>query len=166
MQAKTVGALNAFDGAFRVQLHTGLTAFGAKKVHDLSRGSAAEELAQSFFIIRNVVLLHQLDEFAGGITREGGSAEVWVVGEIIFRAGMEIGEIAATAARDKNFFADTTIVLQHKHSSTAQTGRSRTHQACATRANDNGVELLNGLIRRLAHAVRGLVHVKQFIRIE
>ena len=83
-----------------------------------------------------------------------------------FPAGMEIGEIAATAARDKNFFADTTIVLQHKHSSTAQTGCSRTHQACATRANDNGVELLNGLIRRLAHAVRGLVHVKQFIRIE
>ena len=110
-----VGVLDAFDGAFRVQLHTGLTAFGAKKVHDLSRGSAAEELAQSFFVICNVVLLHQLDEFAGGITREGGSAEVWVVGEIIFRAGMEIGEIAATTAGDENFFSDSMVVLEHKH---------------------------------------------------
>ena len=89
-----------------------------------------------------------------------------VVGEVILRPGVEVGEIAAATAGDENFFADTTIVLQHKHSSTAQTGRSRTHQACTTRANDDGVELLKGLIRRLAHAVRVLVHVKQFIRIE
>ena len=134
-------------------------AFGAKKVHDLSRGSAAEELAQSFFIIRNVVLLHQLDEFAGGITLEGGSAEVWVVGEIIFRAGMEIGEIATPAAGDENFFSDTMVVLEHKHGPIPQTSRSRTHQARATCANDDDVEGLNGLIRRLVHAVRGLVQV-------
>ena len=64
-----VVALNAFDGAFRVQLHTGLTAFGAEKINDLPRGSTAEELAQSFFIIRDVVLLHQIDELTGGISR-------------------------------------------------------------------------------------------------
>ena len=42
-----------------------------------------------------------------------------VVGEVILRPGVEVGEIAAATAGDENFFADTTIVLQHKHSSTA-----------------------------------------------
>ena len=105
------------------------------------------------------MLLHELDEFAGGITLEGGSAEVWVIGEIIFWAGMEDGEIAALAAGDENFFPDTMVVLEHKHGAIPQTGRSRTHQARATGANDDDVEGLNGLIRRLVHAVRGLVQV-------
>ena len=134
-------------------------AFGAKKVHDLSRGSAAEELAQSFFVICNVVLLHQLDELAGGISREGGSAEVRVVGEIIFGAGMEVGEIAATAAGDEDFFSDSMVVLEYKHGAIPQTGRPRAHQARATGANNDDVEGLDVLIRRLVHAVRGLVQV-------
>ena len=105
------------------------------------------------------MLLHQLDEFAGGITREGGSAEVWVVGEIIFRAGMEIGKIAATAAGDEDFLSDSMVVLEYKHGAIPQTGRPRAHQARATGANNDDVEGLDVLIRRLVHAVRGLVQV-------
>ena len=89
-----------------------------------------------------------------------------VVGEVILRPGVEVGEIAAPAAGDEDFYSDTMVLLEHKHGAIPQTGRSRTHQACTTRANDDGVELLKGLIRRLAHAVRGLVHVQQFIGIE
>ena len=85
-----------------------------------------------------------------------------VIGEIVFRAGVEIGKVAAAATGDENFFANTIVMLQQEHRPPAQSGGMCTHQARAAGAHNDGVKM----IRSLAHAAKGLIHVEQFIGIK
>jgi len=55
-----------------------IAAFGFEHGDDLGGGIVAEELAESFFVIRNAVLFDEGDEIGGGAAREGGLGEVTI----------------------------------------------------------------------------------------
>ena len=48
-----------------------------------------------------------------------------VVGNIMFRPRIEVGEVAATAAGNQNFFANSIVVLQYRYGATALAGGHR-----------------------------------------
>ena len=49
------------------------------------------------------------------VTRQRGLAEMLICRDKIFRRDVEIGEVAATAAGDKNFFTDAIAVLDDEN---------------------------------------------------
>src|ERR1019366_4571426 len=60
-------------------------------------------------------------------------------GNEILRAGVQIGEIAAAAARDQNFLADAIRVFEDQDASSARAGFDGTHQPGRTGSQNDGV---------------------------
>src|SRR3546814_1113570 len=60
-------------------------------------------------------------------------------------AGMQIGEIAATAAGHQDLLADAIGAFDHQHAPPARAGGRCTHQAGGTAADDDHVKMLHGL---------------------
>ena len=58
----------------------------------------------------------------------------------VFRCGVEIREIAATAARDSDLFADGLVVFEKGNPPSAFPGFDGAHQAGGSSANDDNVE--------------------------
>ena len=63
----------------------------------LGRG-IAKQLTQGFFVIGDIVALHQINEIPLGIARQCGFREMGVFGQEIFSAGVDIREITPPAA--------------------------------------------------------------------
>src|SRR3546814_20020486 len=60
-------------------------------------------------------------------------------------AGMQIGEIAATAAGHQDLLADAIGAFDHQHAPPARAGGCCTHQSGGTPADDDPVKMLPGL---------------------
>ena len=69
------------------------------------RGAVAEELSESLFVIRNPVPLDHRNNVCGGEAGEDGFCEVRIFGEEIFRAGVDVGEVAPAATGDEDLLA-------------------------------------------------------------
>jgi hypothetical protein len=63
------------------------------------------------------------------VTRQRGLAEMLIGRDKIFRRDVEIGEVAATAAGDKNFFTDAIAVLDDENAPAALARLDGAHQS-------------------------------------
>lgn len=113
-----------FDRAFRAFIH--------QHRDDLSRGTVAEQLAQRLFVIGNGMALDQIDKMLRRIIAERRSCEMGVCGQIALRrmgaGGVDVGEIAPSAAGNEDFFARLVGMIDHQHMATALPGGCRAHQ--------------------------------------
>src|SRR6202030_4875098 len=81
----------------------------------------------------------QGDEVGGCVASQSGFSKVGIRGDEVFGAAMKIGEIAAAAAGDEDFFACTRGTFEDGHASTALPCFNGAHQACGTGAENHGI---------------------------
>ena len=120
---------------------------------DVVGGAVAEELAEGFFVVRNAVLLDEGDDVGRGEGGEGGLGEVRILGEEVFGAGVEVGEVAAASAGDENFFAGFFGVVDEEGAAATAAGFDGAHKACGSGTEDGYVDVFWG---RLVVAGLGL----------
>jgi hypothetical protein len=130
------------DFGINYDFYIGVPAFRFEHADDLSGGIVAEELAESFLMIRNAVLFDEGDEIGRGVTREGGLGEMRICGEEVFRLGVEIREVAAAAAGDEDFFADFIGAFEKDYATAALSGFDGAHQAGGTGAQNDYIEVV------------------------
>jgi hypothetical protein len=137
------GSLHLMDSAIEEDLHAGGSAFRLEHPGDILRGTIAEELAQRFFVVRDAMLLDESDEIRGSVTRQGGLREVLVRGDEVLRLAMEVGEIAAASAGDKDFFAYAIGALQHGDAPAALARFDGAEEAGRAGAENQSVKLVD-----------------------
>jgi len=106
VEEKFSAAFHFGDAGAEKDLDSGGIAFGFEKAGDVGRRIVAEELAEHFFVVGDAMFLNENEKIVGRETGESGFDKVGVCGEEIFGRGVNVGEIAAATAGDKDFFAD------------------------------------------------------------
>ena len=104
------------------------------------RGAIAKKLAESFFVIGDAVLFNERDEVRGSEAGEGGFGEVRIGGDEIFRAAMDVCEIAAAASGDKDFLADLAGAFEDGNATAAPAGFDGAEESGGTCTEDQGVK--------------------------
>src|SRR4051812_43172489 len=66
---------------------------------------------------------------------------MWISGDEVLRAAMQVGEVATPAAGDQNLFADALGVLQHRHVPTALARFDSAHQTGRTAAENQHIQV-------------------------
>ena len=108
---------------------------------DLLRGAIAEELAESFFVVLDAMLFDEGDEVFWREASEGGFGKVRVRAEEVFGFGADVGEVAAAAAGDEDFFAGAVGVVEEEDAAASFAGFDGCHQAGGACAEDHYVKL-------------------------
>ena len=89
----------------------------------------------------------EANEVGRSIAGERRLGEVGVGRKKIFRAGVQVGEIAAAAAGDQDFLADSIGAFEHQDAPSALAGFDGTHQAgSACSENDDVVFLIHAVL--------------------
>jgi len=108
-------------------------------------------------VISDAVPLNERDEISGGETRERGFAEVRISGDEIIGSGVEVGEVAAAAAGDRNLFADTFSVFEDYYFASTFAGFNGAKEPGGSSSNDGDVSFDHALsVSRLRDALFGL----------
>lgn len=94
------GALDFADAGIEEDLNFCGAAFGFEERSDVCGGAIAEKLAQSFFVVGDVVLFDEGEEIGRSEAGQSGFGEARIGRMEIFGSGVEIGEIAAASAGD------------------------------------------------------------------
>ena len=68
---------------------------------------------------------------------------MWIGGDEIVRAGVDVGEIASSPAGDGNFLADAFRVLEHHHSPAALSSFNRAKETCCSAADHYDICLIH-----------------------
>lgn len=89
------------------------------------------------------MFFNQRDEIGGGIAREGRFREMWILADKVFRRAMDIGEVAAPAARDQDLFARVLRAFKHRDAFATLAGFDGTHQPCCAATEDECIEFVN-----------------------
>ena len=89
------------------------------------------------------MLFDQSNEVRRRVAGQGGFREMFVRGNEIFRAAIEIGEITAAAAGDQDFLADAIGTLQHSDAPSAFAGLDRTKEPRGASAENQNVKLVH-----------------------
>ena len=84
--------------------------------------------------------LDQGDEIILGVAGERRPAEVRIAGQKPVGRAMQIGEIAAPAARDQNLGADLVGAIEEEDPAAALAGGQRAHQSGRARPQHNDIE--------------------------
>ena len=90
----------------------------------------------------DAVPVDQGDEVVLRVARQRRLAEVRVGREERLGPRLEVGEIAAAAARDQDLLADLLGMVEQQHPAAALAGAQRAHQAGRAGADDDDVERL------------------------
>ena len=96
------------------------------------------------------MLPHQLDEIFGRITRQRGLSEVRIAREEVLRTAMNVGEIASSAAGDKDLFSDALCMVEDDYTPSPFTCLDGAHQASCPSANDDDVEPVHSNLASVA----------------
>ena len=67
------------------------------------------------------------DEVIGRVSGQRRFCEVWICGNEIFGRAINVGEVAASAAGDEDFFADALGVFQNGDAASALAGFDGAH---------------------------------------
>ena len=94
-------------------------------------------------MIWNSVPLDHRDDVCGRKAGEGGFCEVRVFGEEIFRAAVDVGEIAPAASGDEDLLADALCVIQQDDPAAAAACFDCAHHSGGTGAQDYDINLLH-----------------------
>src|SRR5258708_7133824 len=110
------------------QIDFGRRAFREQHREYLARGAVAEQLAERLLVIRDSMPLDHRDEVALGVAAQRRLAEVRIPGNKSLRRHLEIGEVAASAARDEDLLARARAAFQEQDAPAASPGGHRAHQ--------------------------------------
>ncbi len=148
---------NVVDGGLQADIDTGTGAFCQQHVENVFGAVAAEKLAGLFFHIRDAVALGQGQKIPWRVACQRRFDKVRVSAQVIGRCGIQVGEIAASAARHQDFLAGLVGMVQHQHMLSAMAGCLGAKQPGSTSANDDYVGVLHdgqlsisGWVRRAA----------------
>ena len=119
-------------------------ALAGKHGDDLLGGAIAKELAESFLVVPDAVLLDKGDEVRRRVTGEGGLGEVRICRQEVFRAGVEVGEIAPAATGDEDLLAGFFRMIQEDHTPAVEAGFNGTQEACSSSSDDDDVDCCRG----------------------
>ena len=148
-----IGVPDRLDGAGLPALYTALRAFGQQHLDDVFGRAVAKQLALVLLVVRDAVLVHQRQKVARRVTRQGGAAKARVFAQEVGRRGAGVGEIAASAAGDADFFRDLFAVVYHQHRQAQLAGHAGAKQAGSARAHDDDIEFLHGRECRLPASI-------------
>src|SRR5690242_18457461 len=114
LDTETVGAINGGYSITGPQIDGGRGTFREQHRQNLAGGAVAEELAQGFFVIADAMPLDHRDKVAFGVAAQRRPAKIRVSGEKALGCDLEIGEIAAAAAGDQNFFSRIRVMFEQQ----------------------------------------------------
>ena len=92
----------------------------------------AKQLPVFALFVFEPVPLHQVDKVPLRILTQRRLAKMLIGREKFLRLDLEIGEIAATAARHQDFFTDLICTLEHKNLAAALSRGKRSKKPCRT----------------------------------
>ena len=81
----------------------------------------------------------QPDEVVRCVPSQSRFVKVWIAGDEVFVRGMDIGEVASSAARDPDFLADRLVPLEEGNGSPPLSRLDSAHQAGRSRSDDGDV---------------------------
>ena len=111
---------------------------------NVERGLVAKELPERLFVPGYAVTLDQSDEIARRIARQRRTAKIGILRQVVRRTRVKIGEIAASAARDADLFAELVGMLDQQNAPPALSGDGGAHHPRGACADDDNVEARTG----------------------
>ncbi len=116
---------------FRVaaDFNSSVAAFLLEHGRDVARRSIAEQLAELLLVVGDAMFFDEAHEVGGSVAGERRFGEMRIGGKEILRAAVQVGEIAAAAAGDQDFLADSIGAFEHQNTPAALAGFNGTHQA-------------------------------------
>jgi hypothetical protein len=108
---------------------------------DLARAAVAEQLPELLLVVRDARVLDPGHEVGGRVAGERGATEVRILREKALGRRRQVGEVAATAARDQDLAADLAVALDHQHAPAALSGFAGAHQPRRAGADHDHVEV-------------------------
>ncbi len=136
------GAADFGDVDIAEEGDAGLGCFGEQHVEDVAGGAVAEELAELLFVPGDAVLFDKGEEVGGRVAGERGLGEVGILGEEIFRAAVDVGEVAAASAGDEDLLAGARGALKNGYAAAAAAGFDGAHESGGACSEDKGVEVI------------------------
>ena len=109
---------------------------------NVARRTITEELAVSFFVIRNVIFLDKCYEIGRCTAGENRLAEMRIGREKIFGLAMQIGEIAAASAGDKDLLGDAVSTLKNGDAPAAFASFDGAQEAGGTGAENDDIKVV------------------------
>lgn len=126
------------DRRIQPQLRAGFVHFRSQHRDDVFCSFVAEQLTERFFMPRDAVVRHQIDEIPLRVTFQRGFGEMGVLTEELGVCRAHIREIAASTAGNADLFARCFgMVYDHD----ARTRVSGGHHACGTCAKDESLDM-------------------------
>ena len=119
--------------------YSGLAAFLLEHRSDIACRSIAEQLAKLFLVVGDAVFFDESYEVGRSVAGERRFGEVWIGRKEILRAGVQVGEVAAAAAGDEDFLADSIRAFEHQNTPATLAGLNGTHQAGRTGSENDDV---------------------------
>ena len=89
------------------------------------------------------MLLDHGDDVCGCEAGEGGFCEVRIFGEKVFRAGVDVGEVAAAASGDEDLLADAFGMVEQDDAAAAAACLDCAHHAGRACAQNYDINLLH-----------------------
>src|SRR5512146_1682810 len=103
---KRIAALYLFHVAWHAPAHACPIAFGLEHGDDGFRSVVTEQLSERFFLIADAMFVQHGNEVLRREARQRRTAEVRILRQIIFRLGVQVGEVAAPASRDADLLGE------------------------------------------------------------
>ena len=136
------------------QISPGVAAFLLQHRRDVARRSIAEQLAELLLVVGNTMLFDEPNEIGWSIPGECRLGEMWIGRKKVFRAGVEVGEIAAATAGDQDLLADSIRAFKQQDPPAPLARFHGTHQAGSARSENDDVVSLIHLITSLTGSAR------------
>ena len=108
-------------------------------VDDLARRAVAEQLAERLFVPGDAMAVDQVDEILRRVAAQRRHGEMAVGRKVALRHGLEIGEVAAAAARDQDLLSGPVGMIDQQHPAAALPRHRRAHQPGAAGAEDDDI---------------------------
>ena len=139
--ASTEAPASAFGLHLRAQLPRGRCRhIVGQHVDDLLRRPVAKQLPERFLVVGDAPRINPLDEIPCRKALQRRNAEMRVLRQELFRAGMHIGEIAPPAAGYANLFTGLFGMINDQHAASALASLGSGKHARRARADDDDVE--------------------------
>ena len=102
------------DSAIEKYFYSRIPTFRFEHVGNIARRAVAEELSEGFFVEGDAMLLDQSNKVGRCISGQRRFRKVRVCRDEIIRLAMNVGEITASSARNKNFLANALGALDDR----------------------------------------------------
>ena len=131
---------NLLHGHRVAYLYAATRAVSQQHVNDPLTGIVTEELPQMLFMKPDARLTHTGNEALGRMGLERMAHEARIAAQVAGRIrAIQVGEVAATTARDADLLADATCMVQHGHPQAAQPQLPGAIQPGSTRAHHDHI---------------------------